>query len=342
VGFEPLTDHEIDAKIIRHCRGLEHKHQIKPVYQVQTSSRHSDFSESDNSEYEIPPMKSGKSNNQQKDVKNLIRSIKLIAENTAKKAGEKQFQMITAGQGGGAELEGGFSRTLEKSDGKFRNPRDQDYQRREKPPKRFENQKKIFPPPNPNFMKALPQKRMERKGGFQKTSFRPQGINQPTYQQREGPRVYLAAPRDAHYMEWVNEAKNANQIKYMGQKIKHDFENATNNFKEMLKQTREPTSPAGNQAFYIWKDGKYSVDHIPEIDYPVMRKVGNGVPQLSTELMKRFNKCCYACGSPNCPRKGRKAKYQCAYQNKADSWMPCERCKRGFHLKKDCMALLKN
>jgi hypothetical protein len=84
------------------------------------------------------------------------------------------------------------------------------------------------------------------------------------------------------------------------------------------------------------------VENNPEINYPVMRKVGNGIPQLSSEIMKRFNRCCYACGDPGCPRKGRKARFECAYQTKADSWMPCENCMRGFHLKKDCLANIKN
>ena len=345
-GFSPLTNHEIDAKIIRHCRALERK-PIKPVFQVKASSRGSEYSESDASETfhrEAEPMKNEHRKSQKaakNEVKDFIRSVKQIAEKAAQQIGNK---VVVADQRERRVEGGNYAAKANMYGGgnNARNFRDPNPQRQMKPLNRYENQKKIFPPPNPNFMRQAPPRRMERKDGFQRPPFQQQPNGGPQGGPQNRPKIFLANPRDPHYMDWIKEAQEANQVKYMGQKIKHDFQNATDNFKEILKQTREPLGPYENQPFYHWKDGKYSVETNPEINYPVMRKVGNGVPQLSSEIMKRFNRCCYACGDPQCPRKGRKARYECAYQNKADSWMPCERCMRGFHLKKDCMALLKN
>jgi len=317
-GFAPLTNYEIDAKIIRHCRALERK-PIKPVFQVKASSRGSESSESEQSEiyhYEAEPMKLkvGKPQKAAKnDVKNFIRSVKQIAEKAAQQIGNKIAVEDRKGRrddGGNYAVKAGGYRGG--NDG--RNFREQNPQRQMKPLNRFENQRKIFPPPNPNFMQQAPPRRMERKDGFRKPPFQQQARN-PQGGPQNRPKVFLANPRDPHYMDWIKEAQEANQVRYMGQKIKHDFQNATENFKEILKQTREPLTPYENQPFYHWKDGKYSVDTNPEINYPVMRKVGNGVPQLSSEIMKRFNRCCYACGDPQCPWKGRKARYECAYQN---------------------------
>ena len=353
VGFAPLSNHEIDAKIIRHCRGLEKKHQTK-VFQVKAaSSRNStNSSESENSisDTEFVQMERTKPRGPPADgLKKFIRSVKQIVEKTAEKAakqnGERQFQMMVGGRGEGANNNAGFARPPFEARGRgnFRGPRPQDDQRQMRPMNRFENQKKIFPPPNPNFMRPSPPRRLERRDGLQRPPFQQNfARNNAQAGAPNRPQVQLANPRDPHYMDWVRQAKEADQIKYMGQKIKHDFQNASDNFKEVLKQTREPWAPTDNQPFYRWKDGKYSVENNPEINYPVMRKVGNGIPQLSSEIMKRFNRCCYACGDPSCPRKGRKATYECAYQTKADSWMPCERCMRGFHLKKDCLAQVKN
>jgi len=338
VGFAPLSDHEVDSKIIRFCRGLERKQQAKPIFQVKASSRQSEFSESDASSCEGSQLgKPSKKISTSDEVKKFIKSVKQIAENAAKEKGEKQFHQVIVGRGGGANLE---SAPREKD---FRNQRGNDRpQRPARQPNRFENQNKIFPPPNPNFMRQAPPRRPNGNEQFRREMIQPRQETRYSSGAPNRSPVQLANPKDPHYMQWVNEAKNANQVQYMGQKIRHDFRNATDNFKEALKQSREPFSPSQNQPFYRWIDGKYSVENNPEINYPVMRKVGNGIPQLSAEIMKRFNRCCYACGDPSCPRKGRKATYECVYQNKADSWLPCERCMRGFHLKKDCLALIKN
>jgi hypothetical protein len=335
VGFAPLTNHEIDAKIIRHCRGLERKQQAKPVFQVKANSVNSDPNESDGSE--IPQFEIRKPTKERsKEITSFVKSVQQIAENAAKRTGENQFQTQFVGRGAGAMVDSAPM----KKEGIYRPP----HRKFSPPPKQLERyERKISPQYNPNFMqRGNPNQRLERKGGYQKTQFPHQKEGNYNQEPRQRPRVYLATPRDAHYMQWVNEAKNAHQLKYMGQKIKHDFENATGNFKEVLKQSREPYRPYENEPFYQWKNGRYAVDNNPEINYPVMRKIGDGIPQLSTEIMKRFNRCCYACGDPSCPRKGRKARYVCAYQTKADSWMPCEKCKRGFHLAKDCLAEVKN
>ncbi len=115
---------------------------------------------------------------------------------------------------------------------------------------------------------------------------------------------------------------------------------------EKFKQDLQRLRPreVGSVPIYTIIDGKYKVDNCPMITGPIFKKVGNFSPQLTAEVLRRFAGRCHACGFANCPQKGNpnKTPYRCIYEKKADSWWPCEKCMRGFHLAKDCLALVKN
>jgi hypothetical protein len=346
LGFPPLTSSEIDAKIIRYCRNLERKQLNKPVYKVEVKSSLPSYTESErsdsdsgfNSHERIRTRKTSKN-----EIKNFIKSVKQIAEQAAKQTGENQaMQREKENKREPPKAPFVPRNAFRNNEPKFQKTvfPQRNSQQPGRPQNRFEKQPRFFQPRNSDFARPNAQRRWQ--GGPNGRQPKNQWEVPPRMMGKERPQVHLANPRDPHYLAWVKEAKEGNQVRYLGQQIRHDFQNASPNFKEILKQTREPDSPYDNSAFYVWKHGKYSVENNPEINYPVMRKVGNGIPQLSSEIMKRFNRCCYACGDPGCPRKGRKARFECAYQTKADSWMPCENCMRGFHLKKDCLANIKN
>lgn len=171
----------------------------------------------------------------------------------------------------------------------------------------------------------------------------PQQVNPGGNPQGQRQGIILASPGDPRYSELVKEVKETSQLKYLGEKIRNDVRNATENFRQVLSQARADR-PKG-QEIYVWNDqGKYKVDGCPKIEGPVFRKIGNRTPDLTAEVLKRFANCCHACGFKECPGKGRKSAglHKCAYNDKPDSWYPCQNCMRGFHLTKDCLADIKN
>ena len=155
--------------------------------------------------------------------------------------------------------------------------------------------------------------------------------------------ILLAEPSDSQYCALVEEIKSNDNVRYLGQKIRNDFRNIRNeNFKQSLQQLHSPE--AGLNPIYEIVDGYYKVDDCPMISGPIFKKVENYPPQLTADALRGFSERCYSCGFENCPKKGnpQKTKFRCIYESKPDSWWPCEKCMRGFHLAKDCLALLKN
>jgi hypothetical protein len=313
LGMAPLSDHEIDAKIIRHCKALERKQQ-KPIYKVKANVYSSSYQDSVTSDDSISLV------NSKKDEKSLlegfVKSVQQLAVSAARSSEDKP--KFERGQGGGAYQKGSSTQPHEmRNKGKDFHP----HNNGQRPP--WQKRGDLFE--QPNFSKSRSQ------GNFRKNG------------QNERPPVVLAKSSDPQYPNLIKEIKSGENIKFLGQKIKNDFRGIKNeNFKNSLKQLRP--QGAGVNPIYEKIDGRYKVDNCPMITCPIVKKVGNYPPQLTAEVLKRFAGRCHACGFDTCPKKGstNDAPFKCIYENKADSWWPCEKCMRGFHLSKDCMALIKN
>jgi hypothetical protein len=155
--------------------------------------------------------------------------------------------------------------------------------------------------------------------------------------------MLLAKSSDTNYPQLVEEIKSNENVRFLGQKIRNDLQNIrSEKFKQDLQRLRP--REVGSVPIYTMIDGRYKVDDCPMITGPIIKKVGNFSPQLTAEVLRRFAGRCHACGFANCPQKGNpnKTPYRCIYERKADSWWPCDKCMRGFHLAKDCLALVKN
>ena len=314
LGMPPLNDDEIDSHIIKHMKSLERRHN-KTIYKVKSRAYPSFDEDSVISEDSISVVNSN-AGNDKSFLEGFVRSVQQIATSAALSSDNNQPQPPHNGQ---------------------------------KSPPRFDNRNKgvDFHPHNngsrppwqkkgdlyerPNFNRAqtssAPQNRFAKKGnGNDKLEF------------------LLAKSSDVQYPILVNEIKTKEDIKYLGQKIRNDFRNIKNEkFKQDLQRLR--THEAGSSPIYtLDSNGRYRLDDCPMITGPIIKKVGNYSPQLTAEVMRRFAGRCHACGFATCPQKGnpQKAAYKCIYEKKADSWWPCEKCMRGFHLSKDCLALVKN
>lgn len=304
LGMPPLSDSEIDAKIIKLCKPLERRHH-KPIFKVK--SRVHPYEESVASEDSISVV----SSNAKADkslIEGFVRSVQQMVD-TAKDSNENGKK-----------------------------------QQRENSPSRENNEKKgkDYHPHNKAGRRPPWQKRgdlYEQPRGEARSS-KPPGRNQKGGVKSE---LVLAKSSDPQFSDLVQEIKANENIKYLGQKIRNDFRNIkSEKFKQDLRDRR--TRETGSTPIYTMIDGKYAVDECPMVTGPIIKKVGNYSPQLTAEVMRRFAGRCHACGFAKCPQKGnpQKTQYKCIYEKKADSWWPCEKCMRGFHLAKDCLALIKN
>ena len=165
-----------------------------------------------------------------------------------------------------------------------------------------------------------------------------QNGDEEEYQENYEENIILASPADQNYHDIVSEVKEAQQIRYFGEKIRLDIRNASDHFHQVFNEARADR-PQGHPV-YRWIGERYNVDDCPVITGPVFRKVGNQVPYLTHGILIRFASSCYACGFSFCPGKGKRVKSseKCAYQDKFDSWYPCSNCMRGFHWSEDCLA----
>ena len=320
LGMAPLSDYEIDAKIIRHCRALERKQQ-KPIYQVKakTYSQYEDSVTSDDSASRVQSKRTSKGSDKS-ILAGFVKSVQQIAASAAQ--GEVAASQSAKKDRGGA------------------------YQKDSARPQKARAEGKDFHPHNVNSRPSWQKKGdlfEQRNFGRPNDNARTNQRNNLNKDQREPAKVLLAKPSDPQYPSLIKEIKDGENIRFLGQKIRNDFRNIKNeSFKNSLQQLRP--QGAGSNPIYEKVEGKYRVDNCPMITCPIIKKVGNYPPQLTAEVLKRFAGSCHACGFEKCPRKGSAtdAQYKCIYENKADSWWPCEKCMRGFHLAKDCLALLKN
>ena len=243
LGMAPLLDHEIDAKIIRHCKVLERK-QHKPVCKVNVCEEYEDSITSEDS---ISVVDYQEDEIDQSLLNNFVHSIKLIAENNVSNDSNEQ------------------------------------------------------------------------------------------------PKKLAARPTDIWYSDFVREIKEAEQIRFFGQKIKKDIQNIQNdNFRLELKIIRDERPKNG--PIYTFIDNCYVLEDCQTIDCPIFEKTTGYTPKLTSDMLRKFAGHCYACGLAKCPRKGFQGDDEnvCIYQNNFDSWYPCEKCMCGFHLTKDCCALVEN
>ena len=302
LGMPPLSDEEIDAHIIKHCKPLERRHH--KVFKVKSRS-YENYEDSIVSEDSASVVSSNRNNDSGKFMEDFVRSVQQLATTAAKAENNKPST---------------FSSNSDRNNGADFHPHKKEsrppWQKRAdlyEQPQKY-NRSRPSPPNNSNF---------KNKGGK--------------------PEMMLAKSSDPQFSDLVKEIKSNEKIRFLGQKISNDFRNIkSEKFKEDLRKLRTPQ--AGSVPIYVEVDGKYKVDDCPMITGPIIKKVGNYSPQLTAEVLRRFAGRCHACGFSNCPKKGnpQKTKFRCIYESKPDSWWPCEKCMRGFHLAKDCLALLKN
>ena len=297
LGMPPLTDDEIDARIIKHCRPLERRHH-KPIYKVKARSY------SPNNESVVSEDSVSVAGNSMQSEKSLLEGF------------VRSVQQIAASAASPPESNSNNNNNNSKRGSDFHPHNSQS-----RPP--WQKRGDLF----------------EQKKGFNQSRppFNKNGRNNRKLD------TIQAKSSDPQFPTLVEEIKANEKISYLGQKIRNDFRNVkSEKFKQDLQRLR--AREAGSMPIYVEIDGKYKVDDCPMITGPIIRKVGNYPPQLTAEVMRRFAGRCHACGFANCPQKGnpQKTPFRCIYEKKADSWWPCEKCMRGFHLAKDCLALVKN
>ena len=383
-GFAPLTDFEVDAKILKHCRAYERRQPAKQIFKVTAKnderpngeSRPVNYASSEalSEENFVGQEKKGKSGNQ---LDKIFKSVKQIQKRVGRQADSGEWQMIgqVNGQPEGTPNNAGHDQGQGNPKGGMGYHPFQNQTNAAQPQKGFTGNgnrptyqqnwqpRPSGPPqqqrgPRPPFQQQQGQNRPYNNNwrGNQRpqnpyySNDRGQRIrepyNRPGQGQNGGPgkksEVILASQSDPRYPDMVKEARETQQLKYLGEKIRNDVRNASENFRQVLSQTRAGR-PRG-QEIYTWNEGRYNVDNCPKIEGPIFRKVGNRTPDLTVEVLKRFASCCHACGFRECPGKGRKGEgpFKCAYHDKPDSWYPCSKCLRGFHLPKDCLADVKN
>lgn len=395
-GFAPLTDYEVDAKILKHCRAFERRQQSsKQIFKVSAKnderpngeSRPVKYAASEASESgaSVGQPKKGKQKNQ---LEEIVKSVKQLGKKVDRKIVSDEWHVIgqVSGQPEGVPNEAVSGAREGPSKGYQQGPPRQYYGNRapqngapylssqprgprppfqpQRPPRApFYPPRQPFPPQRPRSMNPVqpyqqnsyyqrqgnpnqrPQNNYQRgnQQNYPPKMAPPQQVNPGGNPQGQRQGIILASPGDPRYSELVKEVKETSQLKYLGEKIRNDVRNATENFRQVLSQARADR-PKG-QEIYVWNDqGKYKVDGCPKIEGPVFRKIGNRTPDLTAEVLKRFANCCHACGFKECPGKGRKSAglHKCAYNDKPDSWYPCQNCMRGFHLTKDCLADIKN
>jgi hypothetical protein len=141
--------------------------------------------------------------------------------------------------------------------------------------------------------------------------------------------------KDGSYPRFIDQIKNAQHFKYIGQKIAHDITECDPQFREVLRLIRA-NKPNGNP--YNWDhNGHYIVNQSDIMDFPMLKKSNGEIPTFTKEALKAFSERCYCCGMAECPGKNSP---DCVYHNKTDSWFLCDNCCSGFHQEENCKAFV--
>ena len=313
------NDHELDGRILFHCRGLDKKVN-KNVFKINSQ---------ETVDHESIPRKSSLEENS--GVNKILAAINQI---TTKNNPQPEIRTFRSNIKGDGNPPGNFS-------GRPRPP----FQQNQMPRENFgtTNFQKHFENPGTRHFEQQPQR--QSFSSFRPTPPRIQNYeNNGRQEQMKTPRndliqkepVQLAKPSDPKYGNLIQEVKNSN-YKFLGEKIRNDVRRSPQDFRDSLSQFRRAKPVTQNP--YNWTNGRYSLNNCRPIDFPVFRKIGNRTPNLTFEALQHFSKCCHACGFETC--EGKRSQ-NCVYHSKPDSWFLCSKCNRGFHLSGDCLAQLKN
>ena len=317
----PYNEHELDNKILHHCRSLDRKNterrRERRVHQLEARPV-SPLWDHPPPPIEVPPP-------QTPDVVyQVVSELKSLSQNI-KKVSEQNSHQI-------AQLINDRKQI-------------QYQQNHQNPPPQQQQQQHQTQHNNNNINNNQTQYNRSRQQQQQSSNYRggdrrQQTIFQPSPQNSNGANsTYQGGPPemlshdDPRFSTAVQEIQN--NFKYVGQKITHDIKSAAPQLNEKLRELRANRQIDPNP--YQWSDGKYLVTKSEQINFPIIRKRQNGPPDLTRQALEHFAKLCYACGKEGCQGRGN-PRGTCPYRQLPDSWIVCTNCKMGFHLTKDCLA----
>ena len=302
----PYDENELDARIIYHCRGVDKSHLYHKKEVKKVSQKRSNSSSSERNTPKVAPLQK---NEHDERMLSLLAEVKAIKLST-KKVSDFQDQVLALNLQNAEILAAKNIADNSKTNPPLGADNEQKYRSKYLPAKRFRN--------------------YERKPVLQ--NLRPQ----QSKDSNKNVEVKIH-PKDKRYPGFVDQIKNDQKYRYIGQKIRSDYYTVPASLREELTQLR--INKPKNRPIYNWVGNKYKISRDMQIKFPVLRKRGESTPDLTPEALRHFAEVCYACGIRNCP--GRQDP-NCAYHTKPDSWFLCPKCETGLHLAKDCIALVEN
>lgn len=297
---QPYDDNELDSRIIFHCRGVEksHQHQKREIKKIANKS--------DVASTLTPIKESGVKNEHLISILSEIKALKL-ADNKVSDLQDQVYALNIQN----AEILASKNLSTMRPDNRSNSP--QKGRNSLLPSKRFRNYER-----KPYLQNPQPQKSPKNFSSNDRSEIK----------------IFATDPR---YHKFVEQIKQDQNFRYIGQKMKSDFYGAIPSLKQELIQIRA-NKPKG-KPIYNWEGNKYKISSDMQIKFPVLIKRGESTPDLTQEALRHFAEVCYACGIRNCPGRHDQA---CAYNSKPDSWFLCPKCETGLHLAKDCLALVEN
>jgi hypothetical protein len=325
----PYTEHELDNRILFHCRSLDRKNterrRERRIHQVDTRPV--------SPQWDPPPTPQPTPSHTPIDAMfQVVSELKSLTHNIKKVSDQNAHQIAHY--------------INERKQNTFQQ---QQQQHQIRPP--FPHQPRQHHPQNPPHEQSRHQQRYQPPHQQQQQQ-QQQNSSDTRYRSNDRPRPPFQTPPntntppedrttqlflldDPRFPEMVDEIKNHHNFRYIGQKISNDIFATPPKMKEQLREMRANRRTEANP--YQWKDGKYLVHQNEQINFPILRKRPTGPPDLTREALEHFAKRCYACGKVGCHGRGHPQSV-CPYKAKPDSWLVCTNCKMGFHLAKDCLA----
>ena len=306
----PYTEHELDNRILYHCRSLDRKNsdrrKERRVHKVRTRPPSPNWEENAISEEPLVPS--------QDLLLSVVTELKSLS-NGIKQVSEQNSHQIS--QLINERKQQPFHQQLHTP------PQQQQPLQQQRPFRRYDHDFRRHSPP--------PQQQQHRQ---QRTPshFRPTSPPPTSFNDDQQSVSYKYD--DPNYPGAVDQIK-ANGFRYLGQKITYDISQTHPRHREALREMRA-NRPTGISP-YQWIDGKYIVHKSEQINFPIIRKRTNGPPDLTRDALEHFAKLCYACGKKGCQGRANSST-DCPYKAKPDSWLVCTNCKLGFPLPKDCLA----
>jgi len=305
----PYSEHELDNRILYHCRSLDRKNvdrrRDKRVHQVSSQPPIWPDSEDD-----LDSSLSHQQQQQQQPAPDVM--FKVISElkslnHNMKKVSEQNSHQI-------AQL------VNERKTFKQQHQHQQQHQT-------------TSDTHRPPYQQQQKQYNNDGRSNFPRSQFRSDQSQQQNSNNDQPTLVF--GHDDDGYVTAVDDIKAHHGFRYLGQKITHDIKNARPRLKEKLRELRAARQTSSSP--FQWDGDKYLAYKNEQINFPVIRKRPSGPPDLTREALEHFAKICYACGKSGCHGRGH-PQTTCPYKTKPDSWLVCSNCKMGFHLAKDCLA----